>query len=180
MYSDVSKILYTKEQIEKRVKELGKEISDKYRGEDVLMVCVLKGSSIFYADLVRAMDIPVEFDFIHVSSYGDSDTTSGKVTINKDLTVDITGKNLVIVEDIIDTGVTMKALVPMLKARGPKSVTVCAMLDKPARRRVDFEGDYIGFSIPDEFVIGYGLDYAHKYRNIPEICVFDTAKIKKD
>lgn len=180
MYSDVAKILYTKEQIDERVKQLGKEISDKFRGEDVLMVCVLKGSSIFYADLVRAMDIPVEFDFIHVSSYGESDTTSGKVTINKDLTVDITGKNLVIVEDIIDTGVTMKALVPMLKARGPKSVTVCAMLDKPARRRVDFEGDYIGFSIPDEFVIGYGLDYAHKYRNIPEICVFDTSKIKKD
>ena len=95
MYSDVAKILYTKEQIDKRVKELGKEISDKFRGEEVLMVCVLKGSSIFYADLVRAMDIPVEFDFIHVSSYGEGDTTSGKVTINKDLTVDIKGKNLV-------------------------------------------------------------------------------------
>lgn len=178
MYSDVSKILFTKEQIEKRVAELGKEISDKYRGEDVLMVCVLKGSSIFYADLVRAMDIPVEFDFIHVSSYEGSSTT-GEVKINKDLTVDVKGKNIVVVEDIIDTGVTMKALVPMLLARGPKSVSVCAMLDKPARRRVDFKGDYIGFEIPDEFVIGYGLDYAHKYRNIPEICAFDTSKLEK-
>lgn len=178
MYSDVSKILFTKEQIAKRVAELGKEISDKYRGEEVLMVCVLKGSSVFYADLVRAMDIPVEFDFIHVSSYEGSVTT-GEVKINKDLTVDIKGKNIVIVEDIIDTGVTMKALVPMLLARGPKSVSVCAMLDKPARRRVDFKGDYIGFEIPDEFVIGYGLDYAHKYRNIPEICVFDTSKLSK-
>lgn len=179
MYSDVSKILFTKEQIAERVSELGKLISDKYRGEEVLMVCVLKGSTLFYADLVRAMDIPVEFDFIHVSSYGEGDKSSGEVKINKDLTVDITGKNIVIVEDIIDTGYTMKALVPMLKARGPKSVTVCAMLDKPARRTVDFKGDFIGFTIPDEFVIGYGLDYAHKYRNIPEICVFDTAKIKK-
>ncbi len=180
MYSDVAKILYTEEQIQKRVKELGAEISAKFKGEELLMVCVLKGSSIFFADLVRAITIPVEFDFIHVSSYGESDTTSGKVTINKDLTVDIKGKNIVIVEDIIDTGVTMKALVPMLMERGPKSVTVCAMLDKPARRRVDFKGDYVGFSIPDEFVIGYGLDFAHKYRNIPEICVFDTSKLKKD
>ncbi len=179
MYSDVAKILFTKKEIEERVSELGKEISDRYRGEDVLMVCVLKGSSIFYADLVRAMDIPVEFDFIHVSSYGEGTETSGEVRINKDLTVDIKDKNLVIVEDIIDTGVTMKALVPMLKARGPKSVTVCAMLDKPARRKVDFKGDYIGFEIPDEFVIGYGLDFAHKYRNIPEICVFDTSKLDK-
>lgn len=178
MYSDVSKILFTKEQIQKRVNELGKQISDEFRGQEVLMVCVLKGSSVFYADLVRAMDIPVEFDFIHVSSYEGSVTT-GEVKINKDLTVDITGKNIVVVEDIIDTGVTMKALVPMLLARGPKSVKVCAMLDKPARRRVDFKGDYIGFEIPDEFVIGYGLDYAHKYRNIPEICVFDTSKLNK-
>ena len=143
------------------------------------MVCVLKGSCIFYADLVRAMTIPVEFDFIHVSSY-QGDTSTGKVTINKDLTVDIKGKNLIVVEDIIDTGITMKALVPMLEARGPKSVKVCAMLDKPSRRSVDFKADYIGYSIPDEFVIGYGLDYAHKYRNIPEICVYDTSKLKKD
>ena len=177
MYSDVKKVLFDKETVRKRVEELGRELSDIYRGEPLVMVCTLRGACIFFADLIREMDIPMEIDFLQASSYGDGTETSGVVKINKDISTDIFGKNVVIVEDITDSGVTMHALLKVLRTRGAKTLKVCTLLDKPARRRVDFVPDYIGFSIPDEFIIGYGLDYAQKYRNIPEVCVIDTDKI---
>lgn len=177
MYSDVKKVLFDKEAVRKRVEELGRELSDIYRGEPLVMVCTLRGACIFFADLIREMDIPMEIDFLQASSYGDGTETSGVVKINKDISTDIFGKNVVIVEDITDSGVTMHALLKVLRTRGAKTLKVCTLLDKPARRKVDFVPDYIGFSIPDEFIIGYGLDYAQKYRNIPEVCVIDTDKI---
>ena len=177
MYSDVKKVLFDKETVRKRVEELGRELSDIYRGEPLVMVCTLRGACIFFADLIREMDIPMEIDFLQASSYGDGTETSGVVKINKDMSTDIFGKNVVIVEDITDSGITMHALLKVLRTRGAKTLKVCTLLDKPARRRVDFVPDYIGFSIPDEFIIGYGLDYAQKYRNIPEVCIIDTDKI---
>ena len=177
MYSDVKKVLFDKETVRKRVEEMGRELSEIYRGEPLVMVCTLRGACIFYADLIRAMDMPMELDFLQASSYGDGTETSGVVKINKDISTDIKGKNVVIVEDITDSGVTMNALLKVFATRGAKSLKVCTLLDKPARRKVDFVPDYIGFTIPDEFIIGYGLDYAQKYRNIPEVCVFDTSKM---
>lgn len=172
---DIKNILISKEQIQKRTQEIAKQISDDYRGERVIMVCVLNGAMIFFSDLVRAMDIPVEIDTIVASSYGAGMTTSGSVKITKDIKYDISGKHVVLVEDIIDSGVTLSTLTKMLYTREPASLKVCSLLDKPSRRKVDFKGDYVGFAIPDEFVVGYGLDYAEKYRNLPEVCTLSPS-----
>ena len=165
------RVLVSKEQLDKQVEELGARISKDYQGQELVIIGVLKGGFIFLADLARKITIPVDLDFMSVSSYGNSSKSSGVVKIIKDVDTNITGKHVLIVEDIIDTGLTLNHLVELLKTRGPLSVKVCAALDKPSRRKVDLKVDYKGIEIPDEFVIGYGLDYAGKYRNVAEVCV---------
>lgn len=174
---NIEKVLITKEEIEKRTAELAAEISRDYKGKKLIMICVLTGAMVFFADLIRKIEIPLEVDTIVASSYGAGMTTSGSVRISKDIKYDISGKSVILVEDIIDTGVTLKTLTQMLATRVPESLKVCSLLDKPSRRRVDFEGDYVGFKIPDEFVVGYGLDYAEQYRNLPEVCTFNPEGI---
>ncbi len=167
----IERVLVSKEQLDKQVEELGARISKDYEGQELVIIGVLKGGFIFLADLARKIIIPVDLDFMSVSSYGNSSKSSGVVKIIKDVDTNITGKHVLIVEDIIDTGLTLSHLVELLKTRGPLSVKICAALDKPSRRKVDLKVDYKGIEIPDEFVVGYGLDYAGKYRNIPEVCV---------
>nr|WP_220215044.1 MULTISPECIES: hypoxanthine phosphoribosyltransferase [Thermoactinomyces] len=161
--------MFTKEQIREKVEELGKIISREYKGLNPLCVCVLKGAVPFMADLIREIDIPIEMDFMDVSSYGNSTRSSGVVRIIKDLETSVEGRHVLIVEDIIDSGLTLSYLVEMLKARNAASVKIITMLDKPERRKVDLSPDYCGYTIPDAFVVGYGLDYAEKYRNLPYI-----------
>jgi hypoxanthine phosphoribosyltransferase len=168
---DLAEVLLSGESIEARVKELGKKLAEDYAELRPLLVCVLKGALIFVADLARAMDIPLEVDFMAVSSYGVSTKSSGVVRILKDLETSIEGRHILIVEDIIDTGLTLNYLVENLKSRKPASIKVCTLLDKPSRRRVQFKPDYCGFEIPDKFVIGYGLDYCEIYRNLSFIGV---------
>jgi hypoxanthine phosphoribosyltransferase len=171
MTSFVKEILLTEEEIRSKVKELGEQISKDYEGRKVIFVGVLKGSVIFVADLMRSMTIDVASDFMAVSSYGDSTETSGVVKILKDLDFNIEGQDVIIVEDIIDTGTTLKYLCEYIRARNPRSLKVCCLLDKPERRKADIAADYVGFSIPDKFVIGYGLDYSEKFRQLPYIGV---------
>ncbi len=168
---EIKKVLITKEEIAKRVAQLGEQISNDYRGEPITLVCTLRGASIFFADLAREIDGDVEMDFIAVSSYGAGTSSSGEVKMVKDLSAPIKDKNVIVVEDIIDTGITLNYLKKLLLARAPKSLKVCALLDKPSRRKVDFKGDYIGFEIENEFVVGYGLDYDEKMRNFKDVCV---------
>lgn len=168
---EIKKVLITKEEIAKRVSQLGEQISKDYRGEPITLVCTLRGASIFFADLAREIDGDVEMDFIAVSSYGAGTSSSGEVKMVKDLSAPIKDKNVIVVEDIIDTGITLNYLKKLLLARSPKSLKVCALLDKPSRRKVDFKGDYIGFEIENEFVVGYGLDYDEKMRNFKDVCV---------
>ncbi len=168
---EISRILVSKEQVAARVKELGEEISRDLNGESVTMICTLRGACVFFADLIRAIDCDMEIDFIAVSSYGGGTSTSGEVKLIKDLSSPIEGKNIIIVEDIIDSGVTLSYLKRMLAARGPKSIKVCTLLDKPSRRKVDFKGDYVGFEIENEYVVGCGLDYDQRMRNLPDVCV---------
>ncbi len=172
MHDDIKNVLVSEDQLKARVKELGAQISKDYAGKDLLLVSILKGSVVFMADLMRAIDIPCEIDFMVVSSYGGANTTStGLVKIIKDLDADLSGKDVLIVEDILDTGVTLFNLVPMLKMRHPNSVKICTILDKPSRRKADIRADYTGIEVPDEFVVGYGLDYDEKYRNLPYVGV---------
>ncbi len=171
--SVIKKVLISRDELNEKVKELGNKISMEYEGKDLIMVGVLKGGFIFLADLIRELKIPVEIDFISVSSYGSSSKSSGVVRIIKDIDVSITNKHVIIVEDIIDTGLTLKYLKEMLYTRGPLDVKIIAALDKPSRRKVDIDIDYKGFTIPDEFVVGYGLDYASKYRNLPDVCILN-------
>lgn len=169
MHQDVKEILFTEEMLHQRVQELGAQISKDYAGKTILMCGILKGAVTFYTDLARAIDIPVLFDFMSCSSYGSGSTSSGAVMVRKDLDTDIRGKDVLVVEDIIDTGITLSHLVPLLKKRGANSVKLATLLSKPARRQVDISVDYNGFEIPDAFVVGYGLDYDGRYRNLPYI-----------
>ena len=169
MHQDVERILYTKEELAARVKELAEQLKQDYQGKDLVMACVLRGSYIFMADLTRAIDLPMTVDFMVVSSYGSGTTSSGQVEIKKDLSDSIEGKHLVIVEDILDTGNTLYYLMQMLKLRQPASIRICTLMDKPERRKKPIVADYIGFTIPDAFVVGYGLDYDEKYRNLPYV-----------
>lgn len=169
---DIDHILVSEEQLQNKVVELGAQISKDYEGKDLLLVSILKGSVVFMADLMRAVKIPCGIDFMVVSSYGGANTTStGLVKIVKDLDQDLTGKDVLIVEDILDTGITLSNLVPMLKMRNPCSVRLCTILSKPSRRKAQIEPDYLGFEVPDEFVVGYGLDYDETYRNLPYVGV---------
>lgn len=171
MQQDLKGILLSEEQLKAKVKELGEKISRDYAGRNPLVICVLKGAFIFMADLVKAIDIPIEIDFMAVSSYGSSTKSSGVVRIIKDLDVTVEGRDVIIVEDIIDSGLTLSYLIDVLERRNARSVAVVALLDKPDRRTVPLEIEYKGFTLPDEFVVGYGLDYAEKYRNLPFIAV---------
>ena len=172
MNNDIAKVLISEEQLQAKVAELGAQISRDYEGKDLLLVSILKGSVVFMADLMRAITEPCSIDFMVVSSYGGANTTStGLVKIVKDLDQDLSGKDVLIVEDILDTGVTLSHLVPMLELRRTNSVRLCTILSKHSRRKVDTEQDYYGFEVPDDFVVGYGLDYDEKYRNLPYVGV---------
>ena len=160
-----------------RITELGRQIADDYRGRDLLLVGVLKGSVFFMADLARAIDLPLEMDFMAVSSYGNATESSGVVRMLKDLDAPIGGRDVLIVEDIVDSGRTLSYLVDLLQQRGPASIEICALLTKPERAEVDIECRYIGFEIPNRFVVGYGLDYAERYRNLEYICCLDEGNL---
>lgn len=167
-------ILVQADDLQRRVRELGAQISEDYKGEELLLVCVLKGAVLFLADLMRQVEVPCEVDFMAVASYGDATESSGVVRILKDLDAAIEGRHVLIVEDIVDSGLTLEYLMRNLTNRGPASLEVCALLTKPARRRTEVRAKYIGFEIPDEFVIGYGLDHAEKYRNLPYVAALNT------
>ena len=171
MTDDIEKILLSSEDIQDKIKELGRRISEDYKDKNLLMVSILKGSVVFMADLMREITIPVRIDFMSVSSYGAGVKTSGVVKIVKDLDIPLEGYDLLIVEDILDSGLTLHYIMNILKSRNPNSISICTLLDKPERRKVDVKTDYFGFNIPDEFVVGYGLDYAEKYRNLKYIGV---------
>ena len=171
MQKDIQNIMISEEEIAKRVGELGKQLTEEYQGKDLLIVGILKGCMLFLSDLVRAIDLPLTMDFMVVSSYGSTTKSSGVVRIIKDLEREIEGKDVLIVEDIVDTGLTLSYLIENFKTRNPKSVKVCSLLDKPDRRKAQVDIGYVGFKIADEFVVGYGLDYAEIYRNLPFVCV---------
>ena len=168
---EVAKVLITQEEAQKRITELAEQINRDYEGKEYTVVVTLRGAVMFFADLFRQLTGNVDCDFIAVSSYGATTTTTGEVKMSKDVSSPIKGKHIIIVEDIIDTGTTLAYLKKMFIAREPASLKVCSFLDKPSRREVEIEGDYIGFTIPNEFVIGYGLDYDQKLRNYPDVCV---------
>lgn len=171
MIDDIQKVLITEEELSNIVKRLGEKISEDYKDKDLLLVSVLKGSVIFMADLMRAITIPCNIDFMAVSSYGSGTKSSGVVKIIKDLDKSIEGKDLLIVEDILDSGNTLYYLKEILSARKPNSIRICTLVDKPERREADIVADYIGDSVPNEFIVGYGLDYDEYYRNLPFIGV---------
>lgn len=174
MRNDIDHIMIDEQRIKARVEELGKRISQDYAGKDLYAVCILKGASVFFTDLIRSIEIPMEIDFMAISSYGNSRESSGIVQIRKDLDNNIEGKDVLIIEDILDSGQTLSYLKEMLSARNPNSLRICALLDKPSRRSAPVEIEYSGFEIPDEFVVGYGLDFSEKYRNLPYIGVLKS------
>lgn len=171
MQKDIERIFFSEEEIKNRVKELGAQLTVDYKDKDPVIIGVLKGSFVFMADITRSIDTYCDIDFMAVSSYGSGTTTTGAVKITKDLSHDIQGRNVIIIEDILDSGVTLSYLKGYLEVRKPASIRICALLDKPARRRADINADYVGFLCPDEFIVGYGLDYAERYRNLPYIGV---------
>jgi hypoxanthine phosphoribosyltransferase len=171
MMPDVKEVLIPSSEIQDKVRELGERITEDYRGEKPLLIGVLRGAVVVMGDLMRNIDLQCEIDFMDISSYGSGTSSSGVVRILKDLEEDITDRHVLIVEDIIDTGLTLSYLLRSLLARKPASLEICALLSKPSRRRVDLEVKYLGFEVPDEFVVGYGLDYAGAYRNLPDICI---------
>jgi len=165
-------MLFSREDIHKRVKELGKQIAEDYKEKKLIVVSLLKGSFIFTSDLVREIDAPVKIAFMATSSYGHSEKTSGNVQILYDINEDIVGYDVLVVDDIADTGLTMKFVLNHLRSMGPKSIKSCVLLDKPSRRKTVLEADYVGFTIPDKFIVGYGLNYGDYYRNVPYVFAF--------
>jgi hypoxanthine phosphoribosyltransferase len=165
------RVLLRRSAVQKRVREMGKEISRDFKGQRVHLIGVLKGASIFLADLIRQIRVEVSLDFMAVSSYGEGRQTSGQVKLTKDLDTSIEGLNVIVVEDILDTGLTLSYLLRVLQQRKPKSLAIATLLDKPSRRVKDVKAQYVGFEIPNEFVVGYGLDYAERYRNLKDVCV---------
>lgn len=172
--ADKINMLYSEEQINERIREIGAQITEEYAGKEIYLICTLRGGSFFACELAKRIDCLMIMDFIAVSSYGDATESSGKIRMRKDLDEDIEGKDVIVVEDIVDTGRTLSYLMDLLRERKPKSLKLCSLLDKPDRRVMDIEADYVGFTIPDLFVVGYGLDYAQKYRNLPYIGVVET------
>lgn len=177
--NDVESVLLSEKQLAKRIEEIGAQITADYAGKEILMIGVLRGAVIFMADLARSIKVPVAIDFMAVSSYGAGTTSSGVVRILKDLDENVEGKHILVVEDIIDSGLTLNYLLDNLKSRKPASIKLCTLLNKPERRKVEVKIDYNGFDVPDYFVIGYGLDYAEKYRNLPFIGILKP-EIYKD
>ena len=178
--ADKIRVLLNEEEVDRRIKEIAEQINKDYEGKAVHLICILKGGVFFTCELAKRLTVPVTLDFMSVSSYGGGNTTStGLVKIIKDLDGDLSGKDVLIVEDILDTGITLSNLVPMLKMRNPNSVKICTILDKPSRRKADIAPDYEGFAVPDEFVVGYGLDYDEKYRNLPYIGVLKPSVYEK-
>ena len=169
MTQDIGSVLLSESQLQEMVAQLGRRISEDYRGKNLLMVSILKGSVVFMSDLMRHITIPCRIDFMSVSSYGSGVKTSGIVKIVKDLDIPLGGYDLLVVEDILDSGMTLQYILELLQARGPASIKLCTLLDKPERRKVDIKADYVGCQVPDEFVVGYGLDYDEKYRNLPYV-----------
>lgn len=171
------RVLYTHQQIEKRVAEMGAEITRDFAGQSVILIGVLKGACLFLSDLARSIELDATFDFIAVASYGKGTTNSGEVRLTKDLDQSVEDKNVILVEDILDTGLTLSYLTKLISAHQPRALKIAALLDKPARRIEPVTGDYVGFTIPDEFVVGYGMDLGERYRNLPDICVLPGQKI---
>ncbi len=171
LYDDLESLLITGEEIQKAIEKLGETLTRDYTGKEPVLIGILKGAVVFYADLIRHIDLPLKTEFMAISSYGSATKTSGVVRILKDLDRDILNQDVLIVEDIVDTGLTLSYLKRALEDRGPASIKIVTLLDKPARRRVDLKPDYSCFTIPDAFVVGYGLDYDEKYRNLPDIGV---------
>ncbi len=169
MRQDIQEVLFSEEVLSQRIAELGAELTEEYKGKSLVVIGILKGSNIFTSDLVRKIDLPLRMEFMAVSSYGNATESTGVVKILKDLDREIENEHVLIVEDIIDSGLTLKYLKEILLARQPKSVKICTLLDKPARRKENITADYIGFEVPDEFIVGYGIDYAERYRNLPFI-----------
>ncbi|MEG1520376.1 MAG: hypoxanthine phosphoribosyltransferase [Clostridia bacterium] len=169
MYNDIEQIWISKEALQKRIKELAVELDAEYAGKNPLMICILKGAVMFFTDLIREMKIPLAIDFMSISSYGGGTRSSGEVKMIKDLDTTIEDRDIIIVEDIMDSGYTLQYLKRMLSGRNPSSIKICCLLDKPSRREVDLQADYKGFEIENQFVVGYGLDYNQKYRNLPDI-----------
>lgn len=169
MDKDIKRVLITEKELQEKIKELGQQISKDYKNKHLMMLCILKGAIMFYSDLARNIDVPVTMEFMAVSSYGKTTTSSGEVRILKDLGVPAEGYDILIIEDILDSGNTLKYLLNILSDRNPASIQICTLLDKPDRRVAPIEVSYRGFEIPDEFVVGYGLDFAEKYRNLPYI-----------
>ena len=168
---DIKEVLYSREELSAKIAELGAAITKDYQGKDLLLVSILKGSVMVMADLMRAIDLPLQIDFMNVSSYGAGTETKGSVKILKDLDVDIKGKDLLIVEDILDSGVTLHNLMNLLRQREPKSIEICTLFSKPSRRQVEVYVKYMGYEIPDAFIVGYGLDYDERFRNLPYVGV---------
>ncbi len=179
MKNDVKSVLYSEVQLKERVKAIADQISADYKDKELLLVGVLKGANVFMCDLMREISFPIQIDFIAASSYGHSTESSGVVKILKDLDFSIEGKHVLIVEDIIDTGLTLKYLTENFHSRGPKSLEICTLLDKPERRIAKLEVKYVGFEIPDEFIVGYGIDYAERYRNLPYIATLKESVYTK-
>ena len=171
LYGDLEKILVTKEEIQQAVREMGQRITRDYAGKSLVLICILKGAVMFYSDLAREIDLPISMEFMSISSYGSSTKSSGVVRILKDLDRDISGQHVLVVEDIVDSGMTLHYLKGVLENRNAASISIVTLLDKPARRKVPLEVQYSCFNIPDAFVVGYGLDYDEKYRNLPDIGV---------
>lgn len=176
---EFDKVLISESEIKNRVLEISKQLTNDYMGQNPLFICILKGSVFFAADLLRNIQTPAQIDFMSVSSYGAGTTSSGKLNIKKDVSVDIKDKHVIIIEDIIDSGNTLYALKDLLLSRNPASVKICTLLDKPDRRVKEVEVDYVGFSIPDEFVVGYGLDFAENYRTLPDVRILSREVYKK-
>lgn len=172
--SEKIRVLLSEEEVDTKIREIAAQISRDYEGKEIHLICVLKGGVFFTCELAKGITVPVSLDFMSVSSYGDDTKSSGVVRIVKDLDEPVKGKDVLIVEDIIDSGRTLSYLIDIIKGRGPKSVKLCTLLDKPERRVKDVKVDYVCFNIPDDFVVGYGLDYAQKYRNLPYIGVVET------
>lgn len=175
MLTDIKERLFTEKEIAVMVERIGREISEDYKDKNLLLVSVLKGSVVFMADLMRSITIPAQIDFMATSSYGSGMKTSGVVKIIKDLDIELAGYDIVVVEDILDSGKTLSYLVEILKSREPKSIRLCTLFDKPERREVDIKADYVGSEIPDEFIVGYGLDFDEKYRNLPFVGILNPS-----
>lgn len=174
MEKDIERVFFSKEEIEEKVAELGRQITEDFTGKNPLFVGVLKGSFVFMADLMRSVNTYCDIDFMSVSSYGNGTTTTGAVKINKDLSYDVENRHIIIIEDILDSGITLSYLRNYIMARNPASISICTLLDKPARRKANISADYVGFICPDAFIVGYGLDYAERYRNLPYIGVLKS------